>query len=54
MPEDAVIKEVRQIKEAHAAQYGYDIHAMAKALREKQRQGNRKIVSRPPKRPASA
>lgn len=53
MPEDAVIEEVRRIKEAHAAKFNYDVHAMAKALREKQRQGNHKVVSRPPKRPAS-
>ena len=29
-------------------------HAMAKALREEQREGNREVVSRPPRRPASA
>ena len=53
MPEDTVIEEVRRIKEANAAQYDYDIHAMAKALREKQLLGNRKVVSRTPKRHAS-
>ena len=54
MPEDDVMKEVRRIKEEHAAKYGYDVHAIAEALRENQRQGHRKVVSRPPKRPASA
>lgn len=53
MPEDTVMEEIRRIKEAHAAKFNYDVRAMAKALREKQRQGKRKVVSRPPRRPAS-
>ncbi len=54
MPDDRVIEEVRRIKEERAAKYGYDIHAMAKALCENQRKGNRKVVSRPPKRSATS
>jgi len=50
MYEDSVISEVRRIKEEIAAQYGYDVHALAKALREKQGKYGRKVVSLPPKR----
>ncbi len=49
MYEDEVIRELRRIKEEHAAQYGYDIRKMVRALREKQEREGRKVVS-PPRR----
>jgi len=52
MHEDGVLKETRRIKEEVAAQHGYDVHALAKALREQQQKGGRKVVSRPAKRVA--
>ena len=54
MYEDPIVKEVRRIKEAHAAHYNYDIRAMARALREEQRKGDRKVVALAPKRPSVA
>ena len=53
MHEDPVIREVRRIKEDIAAQYGYDVRAIAKAAREHSQKHGRKTVSRPPKRVAS-
>gem|GEM_PF-4190348 len=36
-----------------AAKYNYDVHALAKALREKQGKDGRKIVTLSPKRPTT-
>lgn len=54
MYEDPIVEEVRRIKEAHAARYGYDTRAMACALQEEQRKGGRKVVALTPKRPIAA
>lgn len=48
MRNDPVLEEIRRVKEEHAARYDYDVRAMARALKEEQKQGNRKIVSPPP------
>ena len=53
MHKDGIVEEVWRIKESHAAQYGYNIRAMARALRRAQRRGGRKVVSLSPKRPAT-
>ena len=50
MYEDSVVAEVRRIKEEHAARYGYDVRAIAAALRKEQEKGGRKVVSLPAKR----
>ena len=47
MTEDAVIEEVRRVKKEHAAQYGYDVDAMVRALQEQQKHEKREIVSPP-------
>jgi hypothetical protein len=49
MPDDPIVAEVRRVKEEHAARYGYDVRAMAQALKQEQDQGTRKVVSLPPK-----
>lgn len=43
---DEIVREVQRIKEEHAAQYGYDIDAMVRALREMQQKSGRKVVTR--------
>ena len=50
MYKDEIVEEVRRVKEEHAAQYGYDIRAMFRALREKQKKNGRKVVSPAPRR----
>lgn len=50
MLDDPVVEEIRRIKEAHAAQYGYNIRAMVRALQKKQKHEKRAIVSPAPRR----
>lgn len=54
MHEDDVLKEVRRIKEEIAAEHGYDVHALARVLREEEGKDGRKLVSLSPKRPAAS
>lgn len=42
----SIIQEVRKWKEDHAAQYGFDIRAIGKALREAQQAHPDRVVSR--------
>ena len=49
---DAVIKELWEIKDRHAAKYGYDVRKMARALRRLEAKSGRRIVR--PKRRARA
>ena len=42
---DEIVAEVQRIKQEHAAEYNYDIQAMFRALREKQKKNGRKVVS---------
>jgi len=41
---------VRKVREAHAAQFGYDLRAIYKALKKEEAASGRKYVSLPPKR----
>lgn len=50
MWEDPIVEEVRKAREAHAAQFGYDLRAIYKALKEEEAASGRKDVSLPPKR----
>jgi hypothetical protein len=50
MIEDSVIRELRAVKERHAARYGYDVRRMARALRREQAKSGRRVVSRRPRR----
>ncbi len=49
MVSDSIIKEVRQIREAYARQFNYDLKAIHRDLKEQEKRGVRKIVSLPPK-----
>lgn len=44
MVEDAVIKELWEIKDRNAAKYGSDVRKMARALRRLEAKGGRKVV----------
>ena len=50
MWEDPIVEEVRKIREAHAARFGYDLKAIYDDLKEAEKRSGRKIVSFPPKR----
>lgn len=47
---DPILSEIRQAREAYAEQFAGDVTAMLADIRERQKQGGRKTVSRPPKR----
>ena len=46
-----IVEETRRIREDLAAQFNYDLEAIFKELKEKERSGKRKLVSFPPKQP---
>ena len=47
---DDVIRELWRVKDAQAAQYGYDVRAMVRALRKKQRENSEKVVAPRPRK----
>jgi hypothetical protein len=50
MWQDPIVTEVRQVREAHAAQYNYDLQAIYRALKEQEERSQRERVSFAPKR----
>jgi hypothetical protein len=51
METDPIVAEIRAIRERIAAQFNYDIAAMVKYAQERDAQGDREVVSLPPRRP---
>ena len=51
MWQDPIVAEVRQAREAHAAQFAFDLKAIYEALKEQERHSRYEKVSFPP-RPA--
>lgn len=51
---DDVLREVRATREAFARSHGYDVYAMAAALRRLDEAGDRLVVRLPPRRPVEA
>jgi hypothetical protein len=50
MREDPIVEEVRKVREAHAAQFNYDLRAIYRDLKEQEKKSSRAFVSYPPKR----
>jgi hypothetical protein len=50
MWQDPIVTEVRKVREAHAAQFNFDLQAIYLALKEAEQKSQRKKVSFPPKR----
>jgi hypothetical protein len=46
--------EVCKIREAYAKQFGYDLEAIHRDLKEQEQASGRRIVSLPPRRPKPA
>ena len=42
---DEIVEEVRAIREAHAARWGYDLDAIYQDLKEQEQQSQRPIVT---------
>jgi hypothetical protein len=53
MDVDSVVQEVREIREAYAKLFEYDLRAIHLDLKERERASARKVVSFPPRRPNS-
>ena len=51
---DDVLMEVRKVREAYAKQFGYDLLAIHRDLKEQEQASGRRIVSLPPRRPKQA
>jgi len=49
MWEAPIVKEVRKIREEHAAQFNYDLQAIYDDLKKQERKSGRKLVSYPPR-----
>ncbi len=53
MYEDEVIEEVRRVKDEIAAEFHYDVHALAESLRADEGKDGRKVVRFSPKQPVA-
>ena len=49
MIDDPVVEEIRQHRQAHAAQHNNDLHKICEALREEEKMSTFKVVYRNPK-----
>ena len=49
MYEDPIVSEIRIHRSEHAAKYGYDLDRICEALRKRQKESKRKIVTRSPR-----
>ncbi len=49
MWEDPIVAEVRKIREAHAAQFKYDLKAISQDLKQQEQASGRVFVSYPPR-----
>lgn len=54
MWKDPIVEEIRRIRDAHAAKFGYDLQAIYEDLKRQERESGHEIVSFPPKRPSPA
>lgn len=54
MAQDEILKEVRAIREAHASRLGFDVRALYREAKERERTSQRPIVSLPPRRMTAA
>jgi hypothetical protein len=52
MWEDPIVEQVRKVREEHAAKFNYDLQALCRDVKEREKQGGWKLVSLPPRRPA--
>ena len=51
MERDEIVDEVRAAREQYAARFNFDLEAICRDLREKQKAGTRRVVSLPGRKP---
>jgi hypothetical protein len=49
MINDPIVEEVRKVREAHAAKFGYDLRAIYEDLKIQEKKSDRKFVTLPPR-----
>lgn len=49
MTQDSIIQEIRKYRDEYAKKFDYDIEAMGRDLRKRQKASGRKLVKRSPK-----
>jgi hypothetical protein len=49
MKPDPIVEAVRIVREAHAAKFGYDLAAICRDLKDREKDANHPLVRRPPK-----
>lgn len=49
--DDPIVAEVRATRDKHAAQFGYDLDAIFRDIREKQKASGHEYVKFPPRKP---
>ncbi|BAZ14545.1 hypothetical protein NIES4071_63890 [Calothrix sp. NIES-4071] len=49
MQEDSIVQEVRQVREAHAAKFNYDLWAIYHNIKEQEKKSAKTFVSYSPK-----
>jgi hypothetical protein len=54
MWQDPIVAEVRRVRQAHAAQLGFDLEAIYKDLKAQEKKGQRRMISFPPRRVSTA
>ncbi len=47
---DPIIDEIRKVREAHASRFNYDLDAIFRDIKEREKQGPHKFVSFPPRK----
>jgi hypothetical protein len=48
---DPIVEETRRLRDEYAAQFGYDLDALFRDLKEQERRSGREVVSFPPRKP---
>ncbi len=46
---DPIVEEIREIRDAHAAKFQFDLHAICEDLRKQEKTCGHPVVSLPPK-----
>ena len=46
---DPIVDEIRRVRDAHAARFGYDLDAIFRDIKEQEKSSGRKFVSFPPR-----
>ena len=51
MEEDPIVQEIRDIREAHAAEFDYDLNAIYEDIKKREQKSDRSYVNFPPRKP---